>query len=248
MDLVPFQISRFCQFAEKQVTETSSDAMAAFERHLGYEFKDKDLLRRALIHSSYGDGRNVVRDNERLEFLGDRVLGLLASQFLFDADQRFEEGEMAPRLNELVRKETCARAARRANIGKVLLLSKSEEKSGGRDKTKILGDACEAILAALYLDGGREAANRFFSTFWKEELENADGAKPDPKSQLQEWAQGKGDALPLYTLLQRSGPDHAPEFLIEVKAGGLTAQGKANNKQEAERTAARNLLKMRTKT
>lgn len=247
MDLVPFQISRFCQFAEKQVTEPSSGAMAAFERHLGYEFKDKDLLRRALIHSSYGDGRNLARDNERLEFLGDRVLGLLASQFLFDADQRFEEGEMAPRLNELVRKETCARAARRADIGKVLLLSKSEEKSGGRDKTKILGDACEAILAALYLDGGLEAANRFFTTFWKGELENADGAKQDPKSQIQEWAQGKGDALPLYTLLQRSGPDHAPEFLIEVKAGGLTAQGKAHNKQEAERTAARNLLKMRTK-
>ncbi len=248
MDLVSFQATRFDQLAEKQVTEPTSDSMAAFERHLGYKFKNRDLLRRALTHSSYGDGRNIVRDNERLEFLGDRVLGLLASAFLYDADQRFEEGEMAPRLNELVRKETCARAARRAKIGQVLLLSKSEEKSGGRDKTKILGDACEAILAALYLDGGLEAAKRFFITFWKGELENTGGAKQDPKSQIQEWAQGKGDALPFYTLLERSGPDHAPEFLIEVKAGGLSAQGKARNKQEAEREAARNLLKMRTKT
>ncbi len=220
-------------------------AIEALEKRLGYTFKDKDVLRRALVHSSFGDGRGGVRDNERLEFLGDRVLGLLAAKFLFDADKRFEEGDMAPRLNALVRKEACARAARRADLGKALYLSKSEDKSGGRDKTKILGDACEAILAALYLDGGMPAAEQFFTTFWDDELDDARGNVQDPKSQLQEWAQGKGDGLPQYILLERTGPDHAPEFLIEVKAGGLSAQGRASNKQQAERAAAQSLLQKR---
>jgi ribonuclease-3 len=219
-----------------------------FQSKLGYAFKNNDLLSRALTHSSYGDGRNTARDNERLEFLGDRVLGLLAAQFLFDADQSFDEGDMAPRLNALVRKEACARAARRAGVGEFLLLSKSEAKSGGRDKTKILGDACEAVLGALYVDGGLEAAKAFFVTFWGDELSEEGKSIHDPKSQVQEWAQGQGHALPIYTLLERSGPDHAPEFLIEVKAGGLIAQGKERNKQAAEREAARKLLEMRKKT
>lgn len=230
------------------MTGPSSDAVELFQKRLGYTFKNIDILRRALIHSSYGDGRGDVRDNERLEFLGDRVLGLLAAQFLFNADQHFEEGDMAPRLNALVKKEACARAARRAGIGEVLLLSKSEAKSGGREKIKILGDACEALLAALYLDGGMDAAKNFFTTFWDKELHDPATCLHDPKSQIQEWAQGKGDALPVYTLVKRFGPDHAPVFLIEVEAGGLHARGKAQNKQEAERDAARNLLKMRSQS
>ncbi len=222
--------------------EPDRNNIDVFQKNLGYTFKNKDLLNRALTHSSYGDGRSIVHDNERLEFLGDRVLGLLAAQFLFEADGGFDEGDMAPRLNALVRKEACARAARRAGLGDVIVLSKSENKSGGREKTKILGDACEAILAALYLDGGIAEASRFFLTFWDKELQGEGDSIYDPKSLLQEWAQGNGHSLPAYVLLERSGPDHAPEFLIEVTAGGFTAEGRANNKQEAERTAARNVL------
>ncbi len=225
------------------MTELGIKDVDAFQEHIGYTFGDSDLLRRALTHSSYGDGRSLARDNERLEFLGDRVLGLLAAQFLFEAEGEFDEGDMAPRLNELVRKEACARAARRAELGAVILLSKSENKNGGRDKTKILGDACEAILAALYLDGGMDEARRFFIRFWGEELQEAEDYAPDPKSKLQEWVQGNGYDLPVYVLLDRSGPDHAPEFHIEVKAGGLTAQGRANSKREAERIAACGILK-----
>jgi ribonuclease III len=224
------------------VTTSQEKTVLAFQKRIKYTFTDQDLLRRALIHASYGDGRAEVRDNERLEFLGDRVLGLMAANYLFQADRRLDEGEMAPRLNALVRKEACARAARRAGLGEVLLLSKSEERSGGRDKTKILGDACEAILAALYLDGGMQAAEQFFMTFWGDELKSVGGNQQDPKSKLQEWAQGKGDGLPVYTLKSRSGPDHAPEFVVEVQAGGQTAQGQANNKQEAERKAALTIL------
>ncbi len=216
----------------------------AFEQRLGYTFSNKDLLYRALTHSSYGDGRRDVPDNERLEFLGDRVLGLLAARYLFDLDKGFDEGAMAPRLNALVRKEACARAARAAGLGKALRLSRSEEHHGGRDKTSILGDACEAVLAALYLDGGLAPAENFFTRFWGDDLGKV--AKPalEPKSALQEWAQGQGFDLPRYTLVERTGPDHAPQFVVEVAAAGHTARGTASNKQEAERKAALEVLRL----
>ncbi len=229
------------------MTDTASTTLGQFQSKIGYAFSNIELLQRALTHSSFGDGRQEVRDNERLEFLGDRVLGLLAARFLFDDQHRFEEGDMAPRLNALVRKEACARAAKLAGVGEVLLLSKAEDRASGRDKTSILGDACEALLAALYLDGGMEAAKAFFDRYWQDDLENAHLSRTDAKSKLQEWAQGHGHGLPIYTLLERTGPDHAPKFLIEVKAGSHTAQGRAHNKQEAERLAASSLLKTREK-
>lgn len=224
------------------MTTPGPEAISALEGRLGHSFTDKALLIRALTHASFGDGRSDVCDNERLEFLGDRVLGLLAAQVLFSQNRDYNEGDMAPRLNALVRKETCAEAAREAKLGEVLRLSKSEARSGGRDKTKILGDVCEAVIAALYLDGGMVAAAYFFERYWADSLKSISGRVQDPKSHLQEWAQNNGGNLPIYTLIDRKGPDHAPEFVVEVRAKGKKAIGKANNKQEAEREAARELL------
>ncbi len=243
MDLVSVPPACICQPAKKPVSEPTTEALTALEERLGHRFTDKALLLRALTHSSYGDGRGDAPNNERLEFLGDRVLGLLAARFLFLENRGFDEGDMAPRLNTLVRKETCADAARLANLGEALRLSKAETRSGGRDKTKILGDVCEAVLAALYLDGGMEAASHFFETYWAENLRDVMGNVRDPKSHLQEWAQSEGGELPVYTLKTRQGPDHAPQFVVEVQAKGQKAIGTANSKQEAERQAAREILK-----
>ncbi len=221
---------------------------SALEARLGYEFRNKALLHRALTHSSHGDGRRDTPDNERLEFLGDRVLGLLAADYLFGLEEGFDEGDMAPRLNALVRKEACARAARAAGLGQALRLSRAEEGHGGRDKTSILGDACEAVLGALYLDGGLEAARAFFTRFWGDALAQAARPVVEPKSALQEWAQGAGFDLPRYRLVERTGPDHAPVFVVEAMAGGRTARGTGSSKQEAERNAAREILRLSGQT
>ncbi len=213
----------------------------SLQAHIGYKFKSPDILQRALTHGSMGDGK-AVADNERLEFLGDRVLGLIVAEFLFEEDQSQSEGQMARRLNALVRKEACAKAAMAANIGPALYLSKAEEKNGGREKLSILGDACEAVLAALYLDGGLDAAKNFFYRFWDEQLSDISSGVKDPKSTLQEWALSHGHELPKYKMLGRTGPDHRPEFQVEVLLGKFNAQGVAGSKQEAERLGAKALL------
>ncbi len=217
--------------------------ISGLEAEIGYTFRDKPLLIKALTHSSYGDGRANRRDNERLEFLGDRVLGLLTAEYLFALDQK-DEGSMARRLNALVRKEACARVARKIDLGTYLLISPSEVRQGGRDKTSILGDAMEALLAALYLDGGYETVSRFYNEFWQDELQAImqKGTK-DPKTALQERASAAGFGLPKYTVVERSGPDHRPLFVIEVSVEGLgAAQGTGKSKKDAERYAARHLM------
>ncbi len=218
----------------------------AVQQRLGYQFDDEALLRRALTHGSYGDGR-AVADNERLEFLGDRVLGLIVARHLFAEDSTANEGQMARRLNALVRKEACAEAARAAGLGEALYLSKAEEKNGGRDKQSILGDVCEAVLAALYLDGGMEPAQTFFDTFWLEQLTRLSGSNKDPKSALQEWALAHDFGLPKYTELARTGPDHQPEFHILVAIQDWKCEGRGNSKQNAERAAAAELFKQMVK-
>ena len=213
------------------------------EERIGYAFRDKALALQALTHSSYGDGRKEVDDNERLEFLGDRVLGLLTAEKLFQLNPE-GEGAMARRLNALVRKETCARVARRLGVGDALEISASEEKQGGREKTSILGDACEALLAAIYLDGGFSAAKDFFDIHWAEEitLVTASSMK-DPKTALQEKAASKGGEQPIYTVVERSGPDHRPLFVVEVIVDKIgKAKGSGKSKKDAERYAALHLL------
>ncbi|RKQ71449.1 RNAse III [Litorimonas taeanensis] len=215
---------------------------ALFER-IGYQFKDVELVQRALTHASYGDGRRNTVDNERLEFLGDRVLGLLTAKLLFD-QTKTKEGIMATRLNALVRKETCARVAQRLDIGSALLMSNSEDKQGGRGKTSILGDACEALMAALYIDGGYSVVEKFYNEHWREELDNVlNQSEKDPKTQLQEFALSKKLAVPYYYVKERSGPDHKPNFIIGVKVEGIgEAFATGTSKKLAERRAAKSLL------
>ena len=217
--------------------------LAVLESLIGYVFADKDLAMRALTHSSYGDGRRKTPDYERLEFLGDRVLGLMTAETLFFLSSE-KEGALARRLNALVRKETCARIARRLGIGEALLISPSEEKQGGREKTSILGDACESLLGAIYLDGGFVAARAFFDTHWKDDIAAVTNkSMKDPKTALQEKASVTNKTLPVYTILERSGPDHKPLFVIEVEVEGVgKAKGTGKSKKDAERYAAVHLL------
>jgi len=215
----------------------------ALEARIGYSFKDRDLAVKAMTHSSYGDGQRNTFDNERLEFLGDRVLGLLTAEALFRQSEE-AEGALARRLNALVRKETCAKIARQIGLGDALLMSASEEKQGGREKTSILGDACEALIAGIYLDGGYAAIEAFYTKFWQPILEDVirKSAK-DPKTNLQEKAMAIGAHLPKYAVLERSGPDHQPLFVIEVSVDGVgAAKGTGKSKRDAERFAAQHLL------
>ncbi len=217
--------------------------LRALEQRLDYSFDDPSLLIRAMTHSSYGDGQRISPDNERLEFLGDRVLGLMTAAALYDYSTE-AEGTLARRLNALVRKETCAKVARGICVGDALLLSSAEDRQGGREKTSILGNACEALLAAIYLDGGYEAAKRFYDTHWLPLLaEVVKKSAKDPKTELQERAMAANYGLPSYEIIKRSGPDHQPLFVIEVHVSGVgAASGTGKSKRDAERYAATHLL------
>lgn len=215
--------------------------LAAFQARLGHVFRDPGLLRRALTHASLaGPGRE---SNERMEFLGDRVLGLSVASALFERDPAAAEGQLAPRFNALVRQETCAEVAREAGLGEVLKLGRSEMLSGGRRKEALLGDAMEAVIAAVYLDAGFEAARAAVIRLWGPRLAQVAGDARDPKSALQEWAQARGMPVPVYAEAGRSGPDHAPRFTVEVRLeSGEAAEATAGSKRAAEQAAAARLL------
>jgi ribonuclease-3 len=220
-----------------------SDPAKALEARIGYVFQDRDLLERALTHASYGEGRKGHLNYERLEFLGDRVLGLMTAEVLFKTFDKADEGALAPRLNALVRKEACADVARQIQLGDALKMGRSEEKGGGRDKTSILGDACESLLAAIYLDGGRPAVQAFYDQYWSARVDALKGKPGEPKSALQEWAAKTGKGVPRYVMTGRSGPDHRPVFTVEVTVSPLDpATGEGGSKQTAERAAAQALL------
>jgi ribonuclease-3 len=219
-------------------------AVAELERRIGHAFRDRDLLDRALTHASVGDGARAVRHNERLEFLGDRVLNLCAAERLMDLDPNAREGEMSRRLASLVNYHACARAAHRAGLPEAIRLSPSASKVGARKSDAVLGDACEALIAALYLDGGLECARTFFLTFWAEEFDRlGEPRSKDPKTQLQEWAQARGLGLPAYEVVGREGPDHAPAFTVRVAVEGLPQEeGRGRSRQDAEKAAAQTML------
>ena len=218
-----------------------SGDLKAFEARIGYEFKQPELLIRALTHSSMSSPTRL--DNQRLEFLGDRVLGLVIAEALMAGDSEASEGQLAPRYNALVRKETCAEMARKLDIGAVLKLGRSEMMSGGRRKTALLGDAMEALIAAIHLDGGMDAARDFILGLWSKKLASVDEDARDPKTALQEWAQARGFQPPVYKETARRGPDHAPVFTIEASlSNGASASATANSKRAAEQSAARELL------
>jgi ribonuclease III len=182
-------------------------------------------------------------DNERLEFIGDRVLGLVMAEFVSEAYPDAPEGELARRYNQLVQGPMCAEVARGIGLGSLLVLSESEAENGGREKETILADACEALLAALYLEAGFEKTRAIIRMLWSPRLDDLPEEAVDPKSALQEWAQGRGLPRPIYVELSREGPDHAPRFTSEVKiAGRRSAQGTGASKRAAEQAAALELL------
>ncbi len=218
-----------------------SAEIEALEQRLGHRFDRPELLRRAVTHSSMsGPGRE---DNQRLEFLGDRVLGLVMAEALLSEDRKASEGQLAPRYNALVRKEACADVAREVDLGAALKLGRSEMMSGGRRKQALLGDAMEAVIAAVYLDGGFEVAREMILRLWGERVSTVQQDARDPKTSLQEWAQARGMTPPAYVETSRSGPDHAPVFTIEVRlTSGQSAQATAGSKRKAEQEAAATLL------
>lgn len=182
-------------------------------------------------------------DNQRLEFLGDRVLGLVISEALLAADPNAAEGLLAPRFNALVRKETCADVARQIDLGAVLKLGRSEMLTGGRRKEALLADAMEAVIAAVYLDAGFDTARDRIITLWGDRITNVEKDARDPKTALQEFAQGRGMPPPAYVEIARDGPDHAPLFTIEARLqSGDAQQAQANSKRMAEQSAAKALL------
>jgi len=220
---------------------TLSAEMRAFSARLGHAFARPALLREALTHSSMSSPARA--DNQRLEFLGDRVLGLVMAEALLEADSAAAEGLLAPRFNALVRKETCAAIAREIDLGAVLKLGRSEMLSGGRRKEALLGDAMEAVIAAIYLDAGFAAARAAVLRLWGARIDTVDADSRDPKTSLQEWAQARGLDPPDYVETGRCGPDHAPRFTIEARlASGARAEATAGSKRQAEQAAARALL------
>ncbi|MEK9568495.1 MAG: ribonuclease III [Rhodobacterales bacterium] len=218
-----------------------SEAIRSFEQRLGYEFSNLSLLVEALTHSSIAS--DFRKDNQRLEFLGDRVLGLVMAEALLEIDQTAPEGTLAPRFNALVRKETCAEVARQIELGGVLKIGRSEMLSGGRRKDALLGDGMEAVIAAIYKDGGFEIAKTIIIKLWGDRIKNVKVDARDAKTMLQEWAQARGQNPPNYEVISRSGPDHAPDFLVKViLASGETSEAMAGSKRQAEQMAAKALL------
>ena len=215
--------------------------LAAFAARIGHDFARPELLVRAVTHASISTPQRP--DNQRLEFLGDRVLGLVMAEALLAADKGASEGQLAPRFNTLVRKETCADVAREVALGEVLKLGRSEMMSGGRRKEALLGDAMEAVIAAIYLDGGFEAARAAILKLWGDRIGRVKADARDAKTALQEWAQARGLPPPAYRELAREGPDHQPLFTVEVRLEtGEAETAKAGAKRQAEQAAAKALL------
>lgn len=215
--------------------------LRAFQAKLGHDFARPELLVQAVTHASLSSPTRP--DNQRLEFLGDRVLGLVMAEALLGADKAAAEGQLAPRFNALVRKETCAEVAREVGLGEVLKLGRSEMMSGGRRKDALLGDALEAVIAAIYLDGGFGAAKSTVLRLWGQRIGAVEADARDAKTALQEWAQARGMTPPVYAETGREGPDHAPVFTVRVSlASGEAEVAKAGTKRLAEQQAAKALL------
>ncbi len=215
--------------------------LGELERRLGYVFKDRALLERALTHVSAIPARGVRVDSyQRLEFLGDRVLGLAVSDMLHVAFPKAAEGELSRRLAELVRKETCADIAREWGVSEHVRLGGGEAQTGGATKVAILGDVCESLIGAVYVDAGYEAARDLVRRNWSERMLKPRRPLRDPKTALQEWAQGRGLDTPVYREAGRSGPAHAPKFLISVEIPGFeSVEAEGASKRTAEQAAAR---------
>lgn len=225
--------------------------LSQLQSKLGFGFQDEALLRAALTHSSHashakqsGSTKTTRADNnERLEFLGDRVLGLSICEQLMQTFPEANEGELARRYNRLVRRKMCAEIARTIDLGRFLILSSGEARSGGRAKSTILANAMEAVLGAVFLDGGYREAHGVIARLWQEQLISGGEVPLDAKTALQEWVQGQGFELPVYKDIGRSGPDHEPLFSCEVRVDQVgVGRGEGSSKRAAEQSAAQDLL------
>jgi ribonuclease-3 len=218
-------------------------AVEALQARLGHRFTDRDLLERALTHASVAGMVAQAPNNERLEFLGDRVLGLAIAEALMEADPDAQAGPLSKRFAALVSKSACARVARELGLGEALRLAGAETRKGGRDHETILGDACEALIAALHHELGYEGAaahiRRLWAPLFAEPMNLSD---LNPKSALQEWAAARRKSPPAYREVSRTGPAHAPAYVVEVGVDGELALGEGRSLQAAQIAAARALL------
>jgi ribonuclease-3 len=214
-------------------------ALAFIKAHAGCDPNDETLWLEALTHGSTGHERNY----ERLEFLGDRVLGLSIAEWLFSASGE-AEGKLSQRLNALVSRATCARVARAIGLGPHMLLGKQARDDGGLDSDNILGDVMEALIGACFVDHGFDQARAMVRSLWAEQVEGKAGKHKHPKSALQEWTVGNKRRMPEYSLVERSGPDHNLRFTVKVEVHGIgEAQATASSKQDAETLAAEEFLR-----
>jgi len=213
------------------------------EGRIGYSFADKAILDRALTHVSASHRQGRGGSYQRLEFLGDHVLGLVVSDMLYRAFPKGDEGDLSRRLADLVRRDTCADIARAIDLGAALKLGNSESNAGGRRRTATLADACEALIGAVFVDGGYPAAAALIERLWRERMLKVPRPLRDPKTMLQEWAQGRGLPTPAYHEVERTGPDHNPKFRVAVElADRAPAEGIGASKRAAEQAAAAAML------
>jgi ribonuclease III len=225
---------------KKRGKVSAKAATAELEARIGYKFADPTLLATAFTHvSALKLVRKRSESYQRLEFLGDHVLGLVVSDMLYRAFPNADEGELSKRLAELVRKESCADVAKSLGLTEDIKLGAVGAGAGARLRKSVLGDICEAVIGAIYLDGGHAAASEFVARNWTERMKKPRRPLRDPKTVLQEWAQGKGLPTPVYREVERTGPHHDPQFRVAVDLPGLApAEGIGGSKRAAEKVAA----------
>ncbi len=219
----------------------SAEDRSKLEELIGHHFADKQRLDRALTHASTGSAK--VSNYERLEFLGDRVLGLCVAELLFQSFPAATEGELSVRLNQLVSAESCAQVADELELHRYIRTGADVKKLTGKRMLNVRADVVESLIAALYLDGGLEAARQFILRNWTERATRADGARRDAKTELQEWAHANFAVTPSYRVDDRSGPDHDPRFTVTVEVKGVAPEtGVDRSKRAAEQVAATKML------
>jgi len=224
--------------------QIGEDARQAFEKALGHEFQGRELLHLALTHRSYSNERGEEDNYERLEFLGDSVLGLVAADWLYQSFGQHPEGELAKLKSFLVSAQVLGRHAQRIGLGPLLRLGVGEDRSGGRKKRSILADALEAVFGAVFVDAGLEGARRVIVPVLEEAVSRrGQMARSDAKTRLQERSQAQGLGLPDYRLVEESGPDHEKSFIVECELGGrLVGRAEGRSKKQAEQRAASSAL------
>jgi ribonuclease-3 len=226
--------------AKAPAKSAANAATLAIEERIGHKFADTNLLVTAMTHvSALKPSRKRGESYQRLEFLGDHVLGLIVSDMLYRSFPNADEGEMSKRLADLVRKESCADVAKSLGLTDDIKLGAVGAGAGARLRKSVLGDICEAVIGAVYLDGGYQAASEFVERNWTERMKKPRQPLRDPKTVLQEWAQGKGLPTPVYREVERTGPHHDPQFRVAVDLPGLApAEGVGGSKRAAEKVAA----------